>query len=53
MFYKYTNTNGPDHVVYFKLNPEINMLCKTSKVIYVINWFKVDEINVDKIYLST
>ena len=49
----YTNTNGPDHVVYFKLNPEMNMLCKTSKVIYVINWFKVDEINVDKIYLST
>ena len=36
MFYKYTNTNGPDHVVYFKLKPEMNMICKTSKVIYVI-----------------
>ena len=29
-------TNGPDHVVYFKLKPEMNMICKTSKVIYVI-----------------
>ena len=32
----YTNTNGPDHVVYFKPKPVMNIICKTSKVIYVI-----------------
>ena len=49
----YTNTNGPDHVVYFKPKPVMNIICKTLEVIYESNWSQVDEINVDKICLGT